>query len=350
MLLNQLLQNLRHYCKFNAPKRTKMSLKSFCTVIILVLLGVIEWTCNTKTSLEGALNNPEKIDSLDLSRQGILMLPANFKDLKNLKYLNLSYNKLSEFPDVICSLKKLKTLDLSHNFIVEIPEQLLLCKDLEKLTIAANPIIKFPHGIQELENLRVLNLSNTNIKTRELKFAKLKKLEELHLNFNEINKLPESLKQLEKLLVLKLYENSIPVLERDSIIELFPNTRIFFDLILENDTSSYYISKGGSFHTLEKYEEAIYFYNKAIRINSSAYFAYRNRGAAKQSLGKFEEALDDYKKALSINSNLPLVYFNMGLINYDQGNQSAACLNWEKAASLGFEQAKRYLQQFCKSN
>ncbi len=85
------------------------------------------------TSLEIALENKEYVYRLDLSK-----------------------NKLTDFPDSIFAFKNLKYLNLSKNKISLIPLNINELKNLEELNFAKNKITHLPHQMGGLSNLRIL--------------------------------------------------------------------------------------------------------------------------------------------------------------------------------------------------
>jgi tetratricopeptide (TPR) repeat protein len=66
------------------------------------------------------------------------------------------------------------------------------------------------------------------------------------------------------------------------------------------DTWNY---KGISFYNLKKYDEAIQAYDRAIRINPNYAYAWNNKGCVFHTLGRYNEAIQFYDRALKINPN-----------------------------------------------
>lgn len=61
--------------------------------------------------------------------------------LKNLRYINLSINKISKFPTEITDVENLQGLDLENNYINFIPKELSKLKSLNELYLgSSNPI------------------------------------------------------------------------------------------------------------------------------------------------------------------------------------------------------------------
>ena len=110
------------------------------------------------------------------------------KENKNLKKLNLSHNKLSEFTIIGNHFNHLEILDLKSNLFNEFPSCICSLKSLKSLDISNNPITNnFPESISLLNQLEILDLSNIIISSNDFCFSlknsiyKLKSLKELSL-------------------------------------------------------------------------------------------------------------------------------------------------------------------------
>lgn len=92
--------------------------------------------------------------------------------------MHLSTNRFIEFPTVICELKSLKFLDLSSNRIEVLPNEIgKLAPTLETLLLYDNLIEKLPETLCQLVNLQTLWLGSNEIKRLPRDFYKLKKLD-----------------------------------------------------------------------------------------------------------------------------------------------------------------------------
>ena len=69
---------------------------------------------------------------------------------------------------------------------------------------------------------------------------------------------------------------------------------------LNNNLVEHYKKEGKNLIDLEKYQEAVVSFNKALEIKPDDYQAWYNRGSALDSLGRYEEAIASYDKALKI--------------------------------------------------
>src|SRR5688500_12097988 len=72
-------------------------------------------------SLNGALQHPDSVIRLDLSKQKLKEVPEEIRKFPNLKELNLSKNNISELPEWIGDCDSLEILDLSNNKLEVLP-------------------------------------------------------------------------------------------------------------------------------------------------------------------------------------------------------------------------------------
>lgn len=92
---------------------------------------------NWFSDLEEAKKNPDKVLYLDLSLQKLKQFPTVIFTFKNLKELHLSYNYWPSIPAGLSKLQHLEMLDLSGNYYMN-----KLPADLEQLTFLEKLIIK----------------------------------------------------------------------------------------------------------------------------------------------------------------------------------------------------------------
>ena len=102
--------------------------------------------------------------------------------------------------------------------------------------------------------------------------------------------------------------------------------------------------KGNVLFKQQKYEEAINYYEKAIKLNNNIEVLYSNKGTCEKCLKKYKEAIRDYKKALEINpkntknlNRLASVYIIVGNLGEAKMTQQKA-LNFEPSNSVYKEQ------------
>ena len=87
-------------------------------------------------------------------------LPNIIADLKELRSLNLKFNKLKEVPKFIKRLPYLESLNLSNNQIKTLPEYISEFSSLEYLDLSWNNIQRLPKDIHHLQNIRRIDLKN----------------------------------------------------------------------------------------------------------------------------------------------------------------------------------------------
>ena len=76
-----------------------------------------------------------------------------------------------------------------------------------------------------------------------------------------------------------------------------------------------WIERGDNASKLEKWDESLECYRRAIEINPRHAFAYFKRGNVYLSIEKYNEALGDLNNAIVLNSNFSFAYFKRGLIH-----------------------------------
>ena len=115
-------------------------------------------TVNVYNNLLAALKNPQSIFALDLSKQKMTEFPREIFKLTNLNILILKKNKLVEIPDSIFVLKNLQELDLSKNKLTDINDSIFGLKHLKKLELSENKISVISYKLSYLNQLEELSL------------------------------------------------------------------------------------------------------------------------------------------------------------------------------------------------
>ena len=156
-------------------------------------------------SLNGALQQPDSVIRLDLSKQKLKEVPEEIRKFPNLKELNLSKNNIRELPEWIAEFKHLEILDLSNN-------------KLEAL----------PASIGQLSKLGILRLNRNVIETLPAEMGLLVNLQVLEMWDNELVAVPEEMKKLRNLKVFELRGILFTHEEQLQIQDLLPDTRIYF--------------------------------------------------------------------------------------------------------------------------
>jgi internalin A len=148
-------------------------------------------------------------------------LPARIADLRNLRKLNISRNKLTSLPAEIGQLKNLVDLNASDNQIGVLPFQMGELSSLVRLDLGNNHLAQLPSELCQLTQLRYLNLSGNVLSALPTDIGQLRKLEILLLGprigvnrlilppTNRISNIPASIRWLEELRELDLSHNNL---------------------------------------------------------------------------------------------------------------------------------------------
>ena len=76
-------------------------------------------------------------------------------------------------------------------------------------------------------------------------------------------------------------------------------------------------------------------YNKSIDYDSTNAKVWYLRGCIKISLSKFNESIYDFEKAVKLNEKYTDAYFNLGYVYDIMGNKDKSCENYFTAFRLG---------------
>ncbi len=92
------------------------------------------------------IENPTRVTYLDLQSSEITRIDEIAK-FKNIRYLRLSENRLTEVPEVVWTLKNLETLDLRRNQLTRISPAIGDLKKLTQLKISHNNLTSLPETL-----------------------------------------------------------------------------------------------------------------------------------------------------------------------------------------------------------
>jgi Leucine-rich repeat (LRR) protein len=148
---------------------------------VSVKAQVLNDTTYIYRSLASALENPDKVFRLNLSKKQFAVFPEDVLKFKNLEELDLSKNKIKELPAGIGTLTHLKKLNLSMNKLEKLPTEIGNLTNLVYLGLNRNVIEELPSSIGNLENLEVLELWDNELSTIPDEISNLKKLKMLEL-------------------------------------------------------------------------------------------------------------------------------------------------------------------------
>jgi tetratricopeptide (TPR) repeat protein len=112
------------------------------------------------------------------------------------------------------------------------------------------------------------------------------------------------------LIYVALYSFSIQASEGPSINEInnLRNTEI--------KSAEYYFNQGLSYSDSGNYNQAIFCYAQAIKINPEYVMAYNNRGNVFYRMGDYDKAIIDYNRAIDLNPSFAEAFNNRAFAYY----------------------------------
>lgn len=138
-------------------------------------------------------------------------LPKSFEKLSGLRELNLSGNRLTDFPEQILDLTELKYLYLGGNNITEIGSNVWKLQRLQVLSMGSNRLTEVPSTLGDLKSLQALILCDNMLENLPRSIANLKNLKSLLLHKNRLRTLPTEIITLKCLTELSLRDNPLVV-------------------------------------------------------------------------------------------------------------------------------------------
>lgn len=190
---------------------------------------------NRLTNLPININRFTSLNSLDISNCGLTKLPdfwkdcplscliakhnsltndglaKDFENLANLRELNLSGNRLTEFPHQVLDLAVLRYLYLGGNRISEITKDIWKLQRLRVLSMGDNRLTEVPSTLGQLKILQALVLCDNMLESLPSSIANLTNLKTLSLHKNRLRTLPTEIITLKCLTELSLRDNPLVV-------------------------------------------------------------------------------------------------------------------------------------------
>nr|GMD65230.1 putative disease resistance protein RGA3 [Ipomoea batatas] len=133
-------------------------------------------------------------------------LPNEIGNLIHLRYIDLSWSKIVELPDSICSLDNLQTLNLQEcECLSRLPEGIGNLHKLRKIDLRRSKVEELPDSICSLDSLQTLNLQGCECLSRLPEgIGNLNKLRKIDLSRSKVEELPDSICSLGNLETLDL--------------------------------------------------------------------------------------------------------------------------------------------------
>ena len=96
-----------------------------------------------------------------------------------------------------------------------------------------------------------------------------------------------------------------------------------------------YFSRGLTYGHLERFDEALRDFDRAIGLDPNHADAYSSRANIYNKLKRYEDALSDCQKAMALSPNSALAYINAAVALRFSGRLSEAIPLLERAARIG---------------
>lgn len=107
--------------------------------------------------------------TLDLSSQGLSQIPSYVFSKTDIEELDLSGNRLAGMlPAEIGNLKNLKVLNASNNKMTGVPAEIGRFSNLEVLDLSNNKLTGLPYELGNLKNLKIFKLSGNDYSREDL--------------------------------------------------------------------------------------------------------------------------------------------------------------------------------------
>jgi tetratricopeptide (TPR) repeat protein len=106
------------------------------------------------------------------------------------------------------------------------------------------------------------------------------------------------------------------------------------ELLINRDSFQAILTQGNSLFFAGRYEEAITFYDRAVKIEPGSHEAWYNRGVSLEELGRYEEAIASYERAVEIKPDSRKAWYHRGDSLYDLGRYKEAIASYNQALEI----------------
>jgi leucine-rich repeat protein SHOC2 len=183
------------------------------------LTGLVETIsyCSVSDGCSGENIKPLNLDQLDLRYNQLTSFPQVICDFTYLKGLNLEGNQLTSLPESMKNLSNLEYLNLGENQLISLPEIFDKFSNLHELYLHENQLTSLPETMSNLTYLTDLCSRDNQLTSLPEKIGNLPFLEWLYLENNQLTSLPESIGNLADLFSIDLRNNPLTNLPKNMV-------------------------------------------------------------------------------------------------------------------------------------
>lgn len=190
----------------------------------ITALEAIALTGNSIVSFPETIQKLAHLEFVGLDGNNLQQLPINFLKLPSLKEINLARNPTLNVDTVLAQLVRytMKDISLRECAIKILPATIGNFKELIWLDLEDNQLTELPAEILRLQELIHLLVEHNKLKYLPEEMGRLSNLRYFELGSNQLTALPKSLDKLSDLLVtLSLRENNFSDEEKQRITSVF---------------------------------------------------------------------------------------------------------------------------------
>ncbi|MEL6657406.1 MAG: hypothetical protein AAFP77_24025 [Bacteroidota bacterium] len=156
-----------------------------------------------------------QLEALFLEHNKLHEIPPEIRHLQHLKTLRFHYNAIDRLPSEIGELQALEVIQIRGNKLSEFPTALLELPRLQHLYIGDNSFSQLPSSIGNISSLLFLDICDLELESLPAEIGQLQELRTLWATDNKLSTLPNEICTLSNLQDLSLFNNSLVKLPKD---------------------------------------------------------------------------------------------------------------------------------------
>jgi|GEM_PF-463870 len=194
---------------FRVLKLKNVNLPHYDFLAGLQQLRFLDISDNGLTVLPEVLNSLSQLQHLNIGSNGLTIWPNELNALNQLQHLDISGNSLSIWPSELNELSQLRHLNISDNGLMILPDGLNALSQLLHLNISDNDLTRWPDELNALSQLEHLDISGNKLKTWPDELNALSQLQHLNISHNDLTTWPDNLDALSQLQHLNISRNRL---------------------------------------------------------------------------------------------------------------------------------------------